>query len=74
MKAENPPATVTPGTPKEPRKKAPGHGRNGAAAYPGAKRIPVPLEGEASGEPCPECPKAEQKKPEFNDRFRQDFR
>ena len=57
MKAENPPAIDTPGLPKEPRKKAPGHGRNGAAAYPGAKRIPVPLEGEASGEPCPECPK-----------------
>ena len=52
MKAENLPA----GT-KEPRKKAPGHGRNGAAAYPGAKRIPVPLEGKASGESCPECPK-----------------
>jgi hypothetical protein len=57
MKAENPPATGTPAPPKEPRKKAPGHGRNGAAAYPGAKRIPVPLEGEASGGPCPECPK-----------------
>lgn len=57
MKAENPPASGTPGHPKEPQKKAPGHGRNGAAAYPGAKRIPVPLEGEASGEPCPECPK-----------------
>ena len=41
---------------KEPREKAKGHGRNGAADYPKAKRIPVPMAGVASGEPCPHCP------------------
>lgn len=33
--------------------KAPGHGRNGASKYPGAKRVKVPLEGMNSGDPCP---------------------
>lgn len=33
--------------------KAPGHGRNGASAYPGARREKVPLEGFHSGDPCP---------------------
>lgn len=42
--------------PKEQREKPKGHGRNGADDYPKAKRVPVPLEGEASGEPCPLCP------------------
>jgi transposase len=42
--------------PKEPREKPRGHGRNGADDYPKAKRIPVALEGEVSGEPCPLCP------------------
>lgn len=42
---------------KEPREKAKGHGRNGAADFPKAKRIPVPLAGVASGEACPHCPK-----------------
>jgi hypothetical protein len=41
---------------KEPREKAKGHGRNGAADFPKAKRIPVPLAGVASGETCPHCP------------------
>jgi len=41
---------------KEPREKAKGHGRNGAADYPKAKRIPVPMAGVASGEACPHCP------------------
>jgi hypothetical protein len=44
------------GRPKEPREKAKGHGRNGAADFPKAKRIPVPLAGVASGETCPHCP------------------
>lgn len=42
--------------PKEKGEKAKGHGRNAAANFPRATRIPVPLEGNASGEPCPECP------------------
>jgi hypothetical protein len=41
---------------KEKGEKARGHGRNAAADYPSARRIPVPLEGAGSGEPCPECP------------------
>lgn len=44
------------GRPKEKREKPKGHGRNGADDFPRAKRIPVALEGNASGEPCPHCP------------------
>ena len=40
--------------PKAARKKpAAGHGRNGAAAYGGARRIQVPHESLQSGDPCP---------------------
>ena len=42
--------------PKETREKPKGHGRNAAEDYPKATRISVPLEGNASGEPCPHCP------------------
>lgn len=45
------------GRPKEPREKAKGHGRNGTADFPKATRIPVSIEGPASGEACPHCPK-----------------
>ena len=41
---------------KEQREKPKGHGRNAAADFPKARRIPVPLEGVASGEGCPHCP------------------
>ena len=34
-----------------------GHGRNGADAYDGAERIPVPHESLKSGDRCPECRK-----------------
>lgn len=34
---------------------APGHGRNGAAAYPGARRVPVAYPGLAPGCVCPDC-------------------
>ena len=51
-RAEDPAA---PPRSKEKREKAKGHGRNAAADFPRATRIPVPLEGNASGEPCPEC-------------------
>ena len=44
------------GRPKEKGEKPKGHGRNGADDFPRAKRIPVALAGNASGEPCPHCP------------------
>jgi transposase len=34
-----------------------GHGRNGAGAYTGAERIPVPHESLQPGHPCPQCHK-----------------
>lgn len=37
-------------------KKKPGHGRNGAAAFPGAAKVKVPHEAMAAGDECPECP------------------
>jgi len=37
--------------------KKPGHGRNGAAAYTGATKIPVPHESLTKGQCCPECQK-----------------
>jgi transposase len=42
----------TPGTPKS---KPPGHGRNGAAAYRGARKVEVPHASLKSGDPCPDC-------------------
>ena len=46
------------GDPSSPEKpKAEGHGRNGAADYPGAERVAVPHESLKRGDPCPECPK-----------------
>lgn len=39
----------------KPRRKGAGHGRNGAADYPGAERTRVALEGVESGTPCPRC-------------------
>lgn len=54
MEAENPAVKARS---KEKKEKPKGHGRNGAADFPKAKRIPVPLEGAASGECCPHCPK-----------------
>jgi len=37
------------------KKPAPGHGRNGASAYPGAQRIAVPHASLQRGDRCPEC-------------------
>jgi transposase len=37
--------------------KRPGHGRNGAAAYTGATKIPVPHASLRGGDACPECQK-----------------
>ena len=42
-------------SPKKP--KAKGHGRNGAADYPGAERVTVTHESLKRGDRCPECPK-----------------
>jgi transposase len=44
--------------PKEagaPKSKAPGHGRNGAAAYRGARKVEVPHASLKAGDPCPDC-------------------
>ena len=38
-----------------PPKRRKGHGRNGADAYRGAERIPVPHESLETGDSCPEC-------------------
>lgn len=54
METENP---ATKARPKEKRERPKGHGRNAAADFPKATRIGVPLEGNPSGEACPECPK-----------------
>ncbi len=43
--------------PKTKKKKPEGHGRNGADAYEGAKKIEVPHASLKSGDPCPECEK-----------------
>ncbi len=42
---------------KKPAGKRKGHGRNGASAYTGAKRVTVSHETLQHGDPCPECPK-----------------
>jgi transposase len=40
-----------------PKRKAPGHGRNGASAYRGATKVKVPHAQLAPGKPCPSCEK-----------------
>jgi hypothetical protein len=39
----------------EPKQKRKGHGRNGADAYTGAKKVQVPHETLKPGDPCPDC-------------------
>lgn len=41
----------------KPRKRPPGHGRNGAARYPGARKVCVPHETLQPGDRCPGCGK-----------------
>jgi transposase len=41
--------------PKEPKPRPPGHGRQGAKAYRGAHKIPVPHGTLKSGDGCPDC-------------------
>jgi transposase len=43
--------------PQGTRPKPPGHGRNGANAYPGAERVAVPHPSLHAGELCPQCAK-----------------
>ena len=40
--------------PRAPKRKARGHGRNGAAAYSGAQKVPVPHAALKTGDPCPD--------------------
>ncbi len=40
---------------EKPKKKKKGHGRNGADAYEGAEKNPVPHESLKPGDPCPDC-------------------
>jgi transposase len=44
-----------PKAPGAPKGKAPGHGRNGAAAYRGARKFEVPHASLKAGDPCPDC-------------------
>ena len=39
------------------QEKAKGHGRNGGAAYTGARQVRIPQPGRQPGDPCPLCPK-----------------
>ena len=42
--------------PSTPRERKPGHGRNGAAAFPGSVKVKVPHESLKAGDDCIECP------------------
>lgn len=58
---------------KKENKKRKGHGRNGADAFPGAKKVEVPHESLKPGDPCPACGKGrvyEQREPKKILRFR----
>ena len=48
-------STQETGSESEPPKKRKGHGRNGAAAYHGAEKIPVPHPSLKAGDDCPNC-------------------
>ncbi len=50
-------STGAAGADKKDKKKRKGHGRNGAAAYRGAKKVPVPHESFERGARCPACEK-----------------
>jgi transposase len=41
--------------PDTPKSKTPGHGRNGAAAYRGARKVEVPHASLKAGDQCPDC-------------------
>lgn len=46
-----------PETPPTPRKKSPGHGRNGNRAFTGGRRAKLKHEQLKAGDPCPACPR-----------------
>ena len=50
---EKPSAAAGP-EPRVPKRKARGHGRNGAAAYSGAQKVPVPHASLKPGDACPD--------------------
>ena len=53
---DEPPGGAPAGKPGgEPKPRAKGHGRNGAAAYTGAERVWVKQANLKAGDPCPEC-------------------
>ena len=63
--AASPPNSPRPNASK-PEEPKPGHGRNGAAAYRGARRLKIAHASLKPGDPCPECLKGkvyEQKEP-----------
>jgi transposase len=53
--AESPQEEATPDADSQLKPKRPGHGRNGADAYPGAEQISVPHATLQPGNPCPDC-------------------
>jgi transposase len=55
-KKPEPPGGVPsgPGAPQAPKSAAAGHGRNGAAAYRGARKVQVPHASLKAGDPCPD--------------------
>jgi transposase len=44
-----------PGDPRTPKSASPGHGRNGADAYRGARKVEVPHASLKAGDTCPDC-------------------
>ena len=52
-----PPLEPAPQTPAHPRRKRKGHGRQGAGAYTGARRVPVSHPSLQPGQVCPACAK-----------------
>ncbi len=53
--ADSPGAPTDSDTRDQPRRKRPGHGRNGAASYPGARKVCVLHAMLHAGDRCPEC-------------------
>jgi transposase len=65
---QTPPPSSSPPNAKQNKKPRPGHGRNGAQAYGGAKRIKIAHGSLKPGDRCPECLRGkvyEQKEPAF---------
>jgi transposase len=52
-----------PGVPHAPRSAAPGHGRNGADAHRGARKVEVPHASLKAGDQCPDCQRGKVSEP-----------